>query len=77
MKKIGIIGIGMLGYAVTSHLLDSNFDITIFNRTNGKTNELENKGAKVANTPKEVAENSELIIIVVKDAHAVREISFG
>jgi len=77
LKKIGIIGTGMLGNAIGLHLLESNFDLTVYNRTKEKTKELENKGAKVLNSPKEVAENSELIIIVVKDAHAVKEISFG
>jgi 3-hydroxyisobutyrate dehydrogenase len=77
LRKIGIIGTGMLGNAIGLHLLESNFDLTVYNRTKEKTNELENKGAKVSNSPKEVAENSELIIIVVKDAQAVKEISFG
>lgn len=67
----------MLGNAIGLHLLESNFDLTVYNRTKEKTKELENKGAKVLNSPKEVAENSELIIIVVKDAQAVKEISFG
>ena len=66
LRKIGIIGTGMLGNAIGLHLLESNFDLTVYNRTKEKTKELENKGAKVLNSPKEVAENSELIIIVVK-----------
>ena len=33
MKKIGIIGLGMLGNAVALHLLDSGFEVTVFNRT--------------------------------------------
>jgi 3-hydroxyisobutyrate dehydrogenase len=77
VRKIGIIGTGMLGNAVGLHLLESNFDLTAYNRTKEKTKELENKGAKVVSSPKEVAENSELIIIIVKDAEAVKEISFG
>ena len=37
MKKIGIIGIGMLGNAVALHLLDSGFEVTVYNRTKEKT----------------------------------------
>ena len=77
IRRIGIVGTGMLGNAVGLHLLQSGFDLTVYNRTKEKTNELENKGAKIVNSPKEVAENSELIIIIVKDAEAVKEISFG
>ena len=76
MKKIGIIGLGMLGNAVALHLLDSGFEVTVYNRTKEKTTQAREKGAKVVTSPKEIAENSELIITVVKDAAAVKEISF-
>ena len=76
MKKIGIIGLGMLGNAVALHLLDSGFEVTVYNRTKEKTIQVREKGAKVVPSPKEIAENSELIITVVKDAAAVKEISF-
>jgi 3-hydroxyisobutyrate dehydrogenase len=77
MVKIGIVGTGMLGNAVGLHLLESGFDLTVYNRTREKTRELEKKGAKVTDSPKNVAEKSEFIIIVVKDADAVKEVSFG
>jgi len=76
MKKIGIIGMGMLGNAVALHLLDSGFEVTVYNRTKEKTTQAREKGAKVVTSPKEIAENSELIITIVKDAAAVKEISF-
>ena len=76
MKKIGIIGLGMLGNAVALHLLDSGFEVTVYNRTKEKTMQAREKGAKVVTSPKEIAENSELIITIVKDAAAVKEISF-
>ena len=66
----------MLGNAVASHLLDSDFKVTAYNRTKEKTTQLKEKGATIAESPKEVAENSELVIIVVKDANAVKQISF-
>ena len=75
--KIGIIGIGMLGEAVVLNLLNSGYDVAVYNRTKEKTIEVEKKGAKVMDSPKTVAENAELIIIIVKDSTAVREVSFG
>jgi 3-hydroxyisobutyrate dehydrogenase len=75
--KIGIIGIGMLGNAVASHLLDSGFDVTVYNRTKEKTIEVEQKGAKIVASPKIMAKNVELVITIVKDAAAVREVIFG
>ena len=76
MMKIGIIGLGMLGNAVALHLLDSGFEVSVYNRTQEKTTQAKEKGAKVATSPKEIAENSELVITIVKDANAVKEISF-
>jgi len=76
MKKIGIVGIGMLGNAVALHLLDLGFQVTVYNRTKEKIIQLKEKGAKIATSPKEVATNSELVIIIVRDANAVKEISF-
>lgn len=76
MKKIGIIGLGMLGNAVALHLVDSGYEVTAYNRTKEKTTELKEKGATIVESPKKVAENSELVIIVVKDADAVKQVSF-
>ena len=77
MNKIGVIGLGMLGNAVAEHLFDSGFQVSAYNRTKEKTTHLENKGVKIFTSPKDVALNSELVIIIVKDAKAVKEISFG
>jgi len=74
--KIGLIGTGMLGNAVGLHLLESGYQLTAFNRTTEKTDELKKNGAQIVSTPKEVAENSEVVISVVKDANAVKQISF-
>ena len=75
--KIGIVGTGMLGEAVGLHLLDVGYEITVFNRSKEKTEKLENKGAVVVDSPKNVAEKSELVIVVVKDADAVKDVVFG
>jgi len=75
--KVGIVGTGMLGNAVGMHLLQEGFELTVYNRTKEKTVQLENNGARVVNSPKIVAENSELVIVIVKDANAVHQVSFG
>jgi len=75
--KIGIVGTGMLGEAVGLHLLDVGYEVTVFNRTKEKTENLGKKGAIVVESPKLVAESSDLVITVVKDADAVYEVIFG
>ena len=76
MTKIGIIGTGVLGNAVGLHLLDKGFQLTVYNRTKNKTKELEKHGASVVDTPKQVASLSEVVITVVKNADAVKQVSF-
>ena len=75
--KIGIIGTGMLGEAVGLHLLDVGYEVIVFNRTKEKTENLKKNGAKIVESPKHVAENSDLVITVVKDADAVNDVIFG
>ena len=75
--KIGIIGTGMLGEAVGLHLLDVGYEVIVFNRTKEKTENLKKNGAIVVESPKHVAENSDLVITVVKDADAVNDVIFG
>ncbi|HSB50763.1 MAG TPA: NAD(P)-dependent oxidoreductase [Nitrosopumilaceae archaeon] len=74
--KIGLIGTGMLGNAVGLHLLESKFSLTAYNRTKEKTLELKKNGATIVDSPKNVAKASDLVITCVKDANAVREVSF-
>ncbi len=55
MTKVGIVGTGMLGNAVGLHLLESRFELTVCNRTKSKTLQLLKQGAKVVDSPKDVA----------------------
>ena len=77
MTKIGLVGTGMLGEAVGLHLLKSGHSLAAYNRTKSKTSSLEKNGAIISDTPKHVAESSELVIICVKDADAVEQVLFA
>jgi len=74
--KIGIIGTGFLGKAVAKRLLDTGHKVIVYNRTKDKTESLKNLGAIVANTPKDLAQDCDLIITIVKDSDAVESVSF-
>jgi len=77
MVKIGLIGTGMLGEAVGLHLLKSGFSLCVYNRTKSKTKSLEENGAIISDTPKHLAQSSELIITCVKDGDVSEQILFG
>lgn len=75
--NIGLIGTGTLGNPVGLNLLKSGYSLIAYNRTREKTLELEKNGAKIVNSPNEVAKLSDIIITCVKDANALRDVSFG
>ena len=60
--KIGFIGLGNVGGKLAGSLLRNNFDLTVRDLDESLTNSLKELGAKVAKSPKELAEQSDLII---------------
>ena len=60
--KIGFIGLGNVGGKLAGSLIRNNFDVTVREIDESLTNEFKKLGAKIAKSPKELAEKSELII---------------
>ena len=60
--KIGFIGLGNVGGKLAGSLLRNNFDLTVRDLDESLTNPLKDLGAKVAKSPKELAEQTDLII---------------
>ena len=60
--KIGFIGLGNVGGKLASSLLRNKFDLTVRDLDKNLTNDFKNKGAKIANSAKELAEQVDLII---------------
>ena len=74
---IGWIGTGVMGRWMCEHCMDAGFSATVYNRTIGKTDPLREKGATVASSPKEVAENSDVVFTIVGFPADVREVILG
>lgn len=75
--KIGWIGTGVMGSSMCGHLIEKGFSATVYNRTKSKADDLIGKGAQWANTPKEVAEASDVIFTIVGFPQDVREVILG
>ncbi len=60
--KIGFIGLGNVGGKLAGSLIRNNFDVTVREIDESLTNEFKMLGAKVAKSPKELAEQTDLII---------------
>ena len=69
-KNISVVGLGSMGSALAETLLKSDFNISVWNRTLSKAEELENKGAKIYLSPNEAFKNSQFIIASLSNYEA-------
>ena len=77
MKKVGFIGLGLMGSGMAVNILKGGFPLTVWNRTSSKMDELVEAGANAADSPREVAENSEIIVTIVTDSSDVKQVILG
>jgi len=75
--KIGWIGTGVMGASMVGHLMDAGFSATVFSRTKSKADALIAKGAAWADTPKAVAEASDVVFSIVGFPEDVRQAMLG
>jgi 3-hydroxyisobutyrate dehydrogenase len=76
-QRIGWIGTGVMGVSMCSHLLDAGHRLTVFNRTRDKALTLLEKGATWADSPKAVAQDSDMVFTMVGFPDDVREVILG
>jgi 3-hydroxyisobutyrate dehydrogenase len=75
--RIGWIGTGVMGASMCGHLLHAGFTATVFNRTKSKADSLLAAGAAWADTPKAVAQASDVIFSIVGYPADVRHVILG
>lgn len=75
--RIGWIGLGVMGTSMCGHLMARGFSMTVHNRTRSKAEGLLQRGAAWANTPREVAERSDVVFAIVGFPQDVREVMLG
>ena len=74
---IGFIGTGVMGKSMASHLLSAGFPMIVYNRSKEKAEELLQKGAIWVSTPKEVAQQANVIFTIVGYPKDVEEVYLG
>src|SRR3954467_2394958 len=75
--RIGWIGTGVMGRWMCQHLMTKGFKATVYNRTKDKAQPLLDAGAAWAATPKQVAEQSDVVFAIVGFPKDVREVFLG
>jgi 2-hydroxy-3-oxopropionate reductase len=76
-ETVGFIGLGIMGKPMVKNLLEAGYELVVYNRTREKAEELASEGAAVADSPKEVAEKSDIIITMLPDSPQVEEVLTG
>ena len=77
MERVGFIGLGTMGAAMAANLARAGFDVTAWNRTPDRAQELDELGVGRASTPGELARSVEVVVICVSDTPDVAAVLLG
>ena len=71
MKKIGFIGIGLMGLPMAQNILKAGYNLKAFNRSQNKAEPLKELGAEIASTINDVVKDSDIVITMLTDDTAI------
>jgi len=76
-KKLGFIGLGIMGIPMCKNLLDAGYSVTVWNRSQPGIDKCVKFGAVAGSSAKDVAEKSEIVITIVTDSPDVQQVVLG
>ncbi len=76
-RRIGFIGLGLMGRPMAMNLLKAGHSLTVWNRTSSRAQELVAAGATLAKSPREAAAASDILFTIVSDPPALEEVLWG
>jgi 3-hydroxyisobutyrate dehydrogenase len=76
-KNVAILGLGTMGVGMAANLLKADFSLAVYNRTPEKAQGLIGDGARFASTPAEAARDASIVISMLADDAASREVWMG
>lgn len=76
-RKIGLIGLGLMGRPMGMNLLKAGHSLTVWNRTPRRAEELVAAGARLAKSPREAAAASDVLLSIVSDPPALESVVWG
>ena len=77
MATLGFVGLGAMGSRLARRLLDARHTVTGYNRTADKAKPLVEAGMRLAGSPREVAEASDVVFSMITDDDALRSVALG
>jgi 3-hydroxyisobutyrate dehydrogenase len=76
-ERVGFIGLGIMGRGMARNLLKAGFDVSVWNRTRSRADELAAEGAGTAESPAELASRCPVVVICVSDTPDVEAVLLG
>jgi 2-hydroxy-3-oxopropionate reductase len=76
-KRIGFVGLGIMGKPMSRNLINAGYDLTVYSRSRAAMEELATAGAELAESPQAVAQRSQVVISCVSDSPDVEAIVLG
>ena len=76
-SSIGFVGLGLMGTPMAARLLNAGFPLAVYNRTKGKSVPLVEAGAMWCDSPKKVAERSDIVISMLSNSEVLSECAVG
>jgi 2-hydroxy-3-oxopropionate reductase len=77
MKRVGFIGLGLMGKSMARNLMKAGYPLTVHNRSRGAVEELAAEGAAPADSPRGVAEQVDVVITCLPDSPDVELVALG
>jgi 2-hydroxy-3-oxopropionate reductase len=74
IKKIGFIGIGLMGLPMAKNILKAGYNLKAFNRSKNKAEALKEFGAEITATIDDVVKDSDVVITMLTDDTAINEV---
>lgn len=75
--KVGFIGLGIMGKPMSKNLLKAGYELVVMDRTKAVVDELVAAGATAANSPSEVASQTEIIVTMLPNSPHVKAVVLG
>ncbi len=75
-KKVGFIGLGVMGKAMATHIARDGYPLTVFDIQKEPLAEMKKLGARVAGSAGEVGRESDTVIVMVRDYQQVKDVVF-
>jgi 3-hydroxyisobutyrate dehydrogenase len=76
-KRVGFIGLGIMGMPMAHNLIKAGFGVVVYNRTASKTERIVSEGARKADSPRELASEASVVITIVSDTPDVESVILG